>query len=100
MWLRVAALIGRTVEEAQDSMTAEEFIDWCALYQLEPWGWHADNWRMGVVAATTANYSGHTKKPLRPADFLPDAKPVKRRQTPAEMRRVFDDMADKGKNDG
>jgi hypothetical protein len=86
MWHRVAALIGRTVAEAQQCMSSAEFVDWCAFYQLEPWGYHADAWRMSVVAATVANYSGRVKKAVKPSDFLP--KPRKK-LTPAEMRKML-----------
>lgn len=71
MWHRVAALLGRTVDELQRSMSSAEFVDWCAFYEIEPWGYEAENWRMGVVAATVANYSGNVKKPLKVSDFLP-----------------------------
>ena len=81
MWHRVAALLGRTVPEAQASMTSAEFVDWCALYSIEPWGFQADAWRMGVVASTVANYSGNVKKALKPSDFMPGAK---RRRTMSE----------------
>jgi hypothetical protein len=86
MWLRVAALIGDTVEELQHRMTSEEFDDWCAFYQLEPWGYEIANWRMGVIGSTVANYSGRLKKPVKPSDFLP-RKP--RKKTPKEMREMW-----------
>jgi hypothetical protein len=81
MWHRVAALLGRTVPEAQASMTSAEFVDWCALYSIEPWGFQADAWRMGVVASTVANYSGNVKKALKPSDFMPG---VKRKRSMSE----------------
>lgn len=86
MWFRVAALLGSTVEELQQRMTGEEFRDWCAFYALEPWGSEVDNWRMGVLAATTANFSGRSKKSLKPSDFMPRAAARKRKMTPAEIR--------------
>lgn len=84
MWHRVAALLGRTVPEARAAMSSAEFVDWCAFYSLEPWGFQADTWRMGVLASTTANFSGNVKKPLSPADFMPSDKPRKRKITEAE----------------
>lgn len=93
MWFRIAALLGRTVEELQASITGEEFANWCAFYSLEPWGYWADTWRMAVIATTTANYSGNIRKPVEIADFIPGAKRRDRQQTPAEMRRVIEGMA-------
>lgn len=86
MWLRVASLLGRTVEELQAEMSAAEFADWCAFYDLEPWGFAAENWRMSIVAATTANYSGRAKKALKPSDFLPRPR---RKQSAADMKRAL-----------
>ena len=81
MWHRVAALLGgRTIAEWQELMPAAEFVDWCAFYQIEPWGYHADNWRMGMACATAANVAGR-KKPLKPSDFYPRAP---RKLTPQE----------------
>lgn len=93
MWFRVAALLGRTVEELQASMTGEEFANWCAFYSLEPWGYGAATWRMAVLATTTANYSGNIRKPVEITDFIPGAKRRDRQQSPAEMRRVIEGMA-------
>lgn len=86
MWHRVAALLGRTVDECRADLTSAEFVDWCAFYSMEPWGFHADAWRMGVIAATTANYSGRVKRPLKPSDFLPSDKPRPRKMTPAQLK--------------
>lgn len=71
----------------EQQITAEEFVEWAAFYELEPWGFHADNWRMAVVAATTANYSGNVKKALKPSDFLPGPrKRSKRTMNAAELK--------------
>ena len=67
-------------------MTAKssaEFIDWCAFYDLEPWGYHVDNWRMGMTCATVGNAAGR-KKPLKPSDFYPKQP---RKLTPEQSRR-------------
>ena len=90
MWFRVAALLGRTVEELQASMTGEEFVGWCAFYQLEPWGYEAATWRMAVLATTTANFSGNAKEPLEAADFIPGAGRKSRRKSPEELQRAFE----------
>lgn len=95
MWHRVAALLGgRTVEEWKNAMSSAEFVDWCAFYSLEPWGYDVGNWRMGVLGATVANYSGNVKKALKPSDFIP--KPPKK-LTPQQMRDL---IKSKGKTNG
>jgi hypothetical protein len=93
MWHRVAALLGRTVAELQRQMSSAEFVDWCAFYQLEPWGYEIANWRMGVIGSTVANYSGRLKKPVKPADFMPK-KP--RKLSPQESRRRLQRMKKDG----
>lgn len=92
MWHRVAALLGRTVDEARESLSSAQFVDWCAFYSLEPWGFQADAWRMGVVASTVANYSGRVKKALRPSDFMPGEKPRKRMSEAQMMARLAKDV--------
>ena len=99
MWHRVAALLGRTVEELQHQMTSAEFDDWCSFYALEPWGWEAQNWRMGVVASTVANFSGHIKKPVKPSDFLPGAK-QKPTMSPSVLRARLAADVEKAKRNG
>jgi hypothetical protein len=87
MLFRVAALLGRTVEELLADMSAEEFDDWCAFYQVEPWGFPAETWRMAMVCSTTANYSGRIKKATKPSDFMPRA-PGKRKKVSAEELKM------------
>ena len=88
MWHRVAALMGRTVAELREQMSSAEFTDWCAYYQLEPWGYEAANWRMAMTCSTTANAAGR-KKPLKPSDFLPRS-PLRPRQSSDQMRKVLE----------
>jgi hypothetical protein len=93
MWFRIAALLGCTVEDVQRRMSSAEFVQWCAFYALEPWGSRADNWRMSVIAATVANYSGHVKKPVRPSDFLPRAQ---KKLTPDQTLKLLKDRITDG----
>jgi hypothetical protein len=98
MLFRVAALLGRTVEELLASdMSSEEFSGWCAMYDLEPWGFQARAWAAGTVASTVANYAGRSRK-------KPDAKPSdwmlksgkKRRQSAREMKQALSKAASNG----
>lgn len=102
MWHRVAALLGgRTVAELQACMSSAEFVDWCAFYALEPWGAEAENWRMGVVAATTAKYSGNAKSAVKPSDFMPQEKRGGRIHVPDhEMAAAVKARAQKAKEHG
>jgi hypothetical protein len=101
MWLRVAALLGgRSVEEWQATMTGEEFSEWRAFYAFEPWGWEAQNWRMGVVASTVANYSGNIKKPVKPSDFMPGAAKKRPSMNPLELRARMAADVEKAKRNG
>ena len=98
MWFRVASLLGRSVDELQRAMSSAEFVDWCAFYSLEPWGYEMQNWRMGVVAATTANAAGR-KKPLKPTDFMP--KPARRRQkSAAQIEKALMNVSRQGESNG
>jgi hypothetical protein len=73
MWFRLASLLGSTVSDLQERMTSDEFTHWIAFFGLEPWGYDAEVWRMGMTCATTANAAGPKKggKPWRPSDFIP-----------------------------
>lgn len=69
-------------------MTSREYIEWVAFYQLEPWGYAADNFRAATIAAVIANTARDTKKrrkPFQPADFMP--------QEPEGTRRRVIDQA-------
>lgn len=93
MWHRVAALLGgATVAEWQQRMSSDEFVRWCAFFDLEPWGYHLDNWRMGVVACTVANSAGR-KKPLKPSDFYPKQR---KKLTPEQSRRALQESMKHG----
>jgi hypothetical protein len=82
-----------TVERLLEEMPADEFFEWCAFFQLEPWGYEMDNWRMGVVSATVANAAGR-KKPLKPSDFMPKP-PSRRKLSVEEAQRALSTMRKK-----
>lgn len=73
--MTLALQLGRTLHELGETMTAEEFGLWAALYRLDPWGEQRADLRSAVVAATVANYAGMTRSksagPAKPADFMP-----------------------------
>lgn len=81
------------MEELQRRMSSAEFTQWGSYYALEPWGWDAQNWRMGVVASTVANYSGNIKKPVKPSDFIPRAP---KKLTPEQTLKLLKDRMNNG----
>lgn len=71
------------MEELEATTSSAELTEWAAFYRIEPWGFEMENWRMAQIAATTANFSGRIKKPLKPIDFLP-REPKSKQQTALE----------------
>lgn len=45
-----------------------QFEEWAAFYALEPWGFHIDDVRMGILASTILRAAG--SKRSKPQDFL------------------------------
>jgi hypothetical protein len=74
-WHRLALALGGTVGELQERMPHREFLDWVALYQIEPWGETRADMNAAMLASLTANLNRDKKKrskPFGPADFMPD----------------------------
>lgn len=98
LWFRLAAQLGATVGELQERMSSMEFTYWAEFYALEPFGFDAENWRMGMVCSTVANAAGPKKggKAWRVEDFVPARKAEpKRSQSIDEMRRMVAAMVGK-----
>lgn len=73
--MRLALALGRAnVDQMLRELTAEQFAEWCAFFGMEPWGFQEENRRVGVIASTVANFSGHAKRALSWRDFVPTAK--------------------------
>ena len=69
MWFRLAALWGCTVAEAQRRCSVPEFVAWCAYYNMEPFGAHAEWSRHAInTACILAPY-----KKVDPDKFMPKA---------------------------
>lgn len=73
--MRLALVVGCTLDELGQRMTAHEFGLWSALWAEEPWGDVRADVRAGAIAATVANYAGKQRgasaAPAQPADFMP-----------------------------
>jgi len=55
-------------------MSYDEFLNWIAYFELEPFGEERADLRSGVIAATIANVyrdPKKQKKAFEPADFMP-----------------------------
>jgi len=53
-------------------ITAEQFGEWRAFAELEPFGKRAEDIRTGIIAATIGNFSEISKKhDWSPLDFMP-----------------------------
>lgn len=79
-------------------MSSLEFTYWTEFYALEPFGFDAENWRMGMTCSTTANAAGPKKggKAWRVEDFVPARKTEpKRSQSIDELRRAVAAMVGK-----
>lgn len=98
MWFRLAAQFGIPVGELHERMSSAEFTHWVAFYQLEPFGYDVEMWRMGMISATTANAAGPKKggKSWRPDDFTPKKSAGPRAQSVAEQRAILEAMVKHG----
>jgi hypothetical protein len=71
---RLAALLGCTVAELDERISASELSEWREFYDKEPWGWEPDCFKSGIIAATVANVHRDSKKkrtPFEATDFIP-----------------------------
>jgi hypothetical protein len=84
-----------TVEQLLENMSYEEFKEWQAYYEIEPFGEYKKDFRAGIIASSIFN-SKRTKqsdKIFSPTDFIPnfDSKAKskdKRKQTVEEQNKI------------
>jgi hypothetical protein len=90
LWHRLALYLGGTVAELQARMSSAEFTRWVAYSNLEPFGYHMDNFRMGQIAATVFNV-GRAKNvsPLAPSAFYPERKTVKPKRQLSKRQQEY-----------
>lgn len=61
-----------------ESTDSAELTEWIAYYQIEPWGFNADNFRSAIIAETMANILRDPKKqpePFKMTDFMINTDP-------------------------
>lgn len=90
MWFRIAAMLGCSISEAMDRVDSNEFTQWIAFYNKEPFGYHVENFRMGVIASTVANVAPRKRgtKALKPSDFYPARTQLKPQLTLRQQREL------------
>lgn len=74
MLFRLALALGKTVSELGQSLTYNEFRQWCTFYQIEPWGDYRADLRAAHIAAAVKNLHAATfneTQDWEPADFMP-----------------------------
>jgi hypothetical protein len=71
LWFLLAlALGGRTVAEWQDVMSSEEFSEWAAYYELNPFGPKRADYQAAVIARTIAQANAPKGKTFQIKDFV------------------------------
>ena len=99
------ALGGRTITEWQEVMSNEEFLDWMAFYQLQPFGpWRADT-QAALIASTIANVNAKKGKSFSIDEFRLKFKPrlVQRQRVTMSSEQVvsfFQALAEKQGQNG
>jgi hypothetical protein len=81
------------VREAQRLITAREFAEWQAFYNLEPWGGEADDLRTALLLMAAGAGKGRKLSDLLPRRFLGAIREkgydtATRRQSSEDMKRV------------
>jgi hypothetical protein len=61
----------------------DQFLEWAAFAEIEPFGEERADWRAGMVASVIANVNRDPKKgkPFGPRDFMPDFSSSKKAAT-------------------
>ena len=86
MWFRLACLWGCTVREAQARCNSAEFAEWCAAYQLDPWGPERTDLNFAMLACVVAStVPRKSSRAFRLEDFLLKFDHQPKRQTAAQM---------------
>lgn len=53
-------------------ITYEQFLEWQAYYELEPFGEKRADWRNGVAISTILNVGWGVRPKMKPNDFIMD----------------------------
>lgn len=95
--MRLCALLGVSGRRVLRSvLSREEYLDWLALYNCDPWGEDRADLRARTVAiATVAPWAKRGWHPS-PTAFMPYVKPQpRRRMSEAELKKMIVPLAEK-----
>lgn len=83
-----------TVEECQTRMSVQEFFEWAAYFQLEPWGEVRADFRAGITSAVIANANrAKGTKAFTPVDFMPFVKAGPTQMKSADIKSALNTFA-------
>jgi hypothetical protein len=81
---RLGLALGKSVSEIR-ALPAAEFIRWQLYNQVEPFGWHNDEYHYAILLAMLYNINRDSKQSARtPEDFMRDYQ--------SEVMRLADNM--------
>jgi len=66
----LALALGMPVAELVERMPADEFSEWQAYWQLEPWGAWRDNWHAAQLSTLIYNINRGKHPSIKPAEFM------------------------------
>lgn len=79
----MAVQAGCSISEMGQRIPAHEWPYFLAFYDMEPWGYEADNYHAAMISSTVANMSGQKlKNPCKISDYL-TPKPLTKSQQAA-----------------
>lgn len=75
-----------SLKRAQREIDADEFAEWMAYYDIDPFGEERADLRSAINTATMVNlWSTKGARSVKPIEFMPFAARTKKRQSPEEM---------------
>ena len=66
----LALELGIPVAELQERISFEEFLEWRAFYDLDPFGYQRHDLNTGIILAHVMSAMG--AKNVKPSDFMPN----------------------------
>ena len=89
---RLGLALGKTIGEIR-AIPAKEFLQWQLFSIAEPFGWHDEEYRTGVILAMLYNANRGKGKAKNAEDFMRDiAKGISDASDQAETEKAIDEM--------
>jgi len=71
MWLRIVEKTGnKSIREAQESISLDEFHIWKRLFMSHPWGYEIENLRCDILNNIVAQFAGAKGDPVLIDDIV------------------------------